>query len=269
MGYQRDVASVQKVVDEVAATYQATATAQESMVALLTEQNRIAAASLKALEDAEFARQHAAAEAYYEAAYTTAQAAGDTGAMLAALDALRLLGLAQIDRATTDLLALQNSLDVATLRQVAATVAALQVQREAITTAFDATAAAIIAGFPVTDVSALYSNAMAQMHQADLIGAMASQASIIGASNATLGLMLEQLMWIADPSSRPRIYPELPVDPNTGEPLDRTVAAVNAGTAVSVAGFTQLSEELAELTREVGKLTAATRRTGEELAVRL
>jgi hypothetical protein len=287
MGYQRDVASVQAVVDEVAATYQATATAQESMVALLTEQNRIAAASLKALQDAEFVRQHEAAEAYYATAYTTAQAANDTAGMLAALAALRTLGLAQIDRAVTDMLALQGTVGAAMAGQVAQTILALEAQREATTAAFDRTAVAIVAGFPVTDVSALYSNAMAAMHQNDLIGALASQAGIIGAGNAMLGQMLTQLMWIADPSTRPRIDIERPIDPGTGEPyggawdpsqLNAPMAATATNTAATVtrletsnalllAGFETLSNDLAVLTAEVGKLTVATRKTGEALAV--
>ena len=287
MGYQRDVASVQAVVDEVAATYQATATAQESMVALLTEQNRIAAASLKALQDAEFVRQHEAAEAYYATAYTTAQAANDPAGMLAALAALRTLGLAQIDRAVTDMLALQGTVGAAMAGQVAQTILALEAQREATTAAFDRTAVAIVAGFPVTDVSALYSNAMAAMHQNDLIGALASQAGIMGAGNAMLGQMLTQLMWIADPSTRPASTSSAPIDPGTGEPyggawdpsqLNAPMAATATNTAATVtrletsnalllAGFETLSNDLAVLTAEVGKLTVATRKTGEALAV--
>jgi hypothetical protein len=190
-GYQRDVAAVSAVIDALASTYQETVDKQQMIVDLLTAQNRIAQAQLKALQDAEFMRQLTNAETYYAAAYTAAQAAGDFGAMTAALNGLR------------------------------------DWQKQADDRAFDE---------------------------------MLAQGTLTRA-------MLERLTWIADPSSRPRIYPELPVDPNTGEPFDGTVAAVNAGTAVSVAGFTQLSEDLAALTVEVGKLTVATRRTGEALAV--
>jgi hypothetical protein len=275
------------VIDSLANTYQATVDAQQQMVDLLTEQNRLAAAALKALEDAEFQRQHEAAVAYYATAYTAAQAANDTTGMLAALGELKRLSTAQLDRSVTDLLALQGTLDVAMQGLAAQTIVALEVQRQATTAAFDAAAIAIVAGFPATDVSGLYSNAMAQAHQVDLLAAMASQASQAGVANTTLTAMLERLMWIADPSTRPQIWIGRPIDPNTGEPYGgawdpaqlnvpmaatatntaNTVARLDATVDTLAAGFTELTRATVDIRVAVDRLTAETRRTGEALAV--
>jgi len=255
VGFQRDVAAVQAVVDEVAATYQVTADAQQQVVDLLTEQNRLAAASLKALEDAEFVRQHEAAVAYYAAAYTAAEAAGDTAAMLGALGELRRLALAQAARATDDLLALQGTVGLALEYTSAQTVLAIQAQATATGAAFDRAAAAIVAGFPRPDVAALFSAAITEMDRLSQAAALVRDALLVATLHSdsldTQNMMrtvLEQIRDAIAPPGGP--YIDQPIFPDDVR-ADTTAIATNTGATVAtlVAGFTEVSAKVASLER--------------------
>jgi hypothetical protein len=260
-------------VDEVAATYQATATAQESMVALLTEQNRIAAASLKALEDAEFARQHEAAEAYYEAAYTAAQAAGDTGAMLAALGQLRDLSLAQAARATDDLLAMQSSFGAVGQQIVAAQILAVHQSAVDMVAATDRTAAAIVAGFSAADVAAAHAADIAARQHVDVLAAQSTLREImfdVAAALQGLGRIHSEEVVTGDMFLPSRTVESSAVGRavvSTSVAVMETVVELKTLVAVSVAASKQNSLELEQLAVKLDALTSETRRTGEALAV--
>jgi hypothetical protein len=118
VGYQRDVASVQTVVDEVAATYQAAADVQQLIVDALAEQNRVAAASLLSLQNAEFVRQLTNAEAYYAAAYTAALAQADSAAIAAAIAGLQAWQEAADDRALDAMLGISGTLTTGSAAQL-------------------------------------------------------------------------------------------------------------------------------------------------------